>query len=148
MYIVSKCLLGENCKYNGGNNRNEDVVAFCKTHPYLAVCPETAGGLPMPRPPAEYTAPGRIEDRDGKDVTAFFEAGAESCLNRVIQQETEGVRIEGAILKANSPSCGSGQIYDGTFSGVLTEGYGCFAAKLAARGITVISEKEIKNGKF
>lgn len=148
MYIVSKCLLGVNCKYNGGNNLNEDVVEFCRQHQYMTVCPEAAGGLPMPRPPAEYIADGRIEDREGRDVTAFFEEGAARCLKQVMEKEAEGINIEGAILKANSPSCGSGRIYDGTFSGTLTEGYGCFAVKLAARGIAVISEKEIKNGKF
>ena len=132
MYIVSGCLLGHNCKYNGGNNRNEDVIDFCRGHSYCVVCPETEGGLPMPRPPAEY-ADGRVIDKEGRDVTKAFERGAEISLE---------------ILKANSPSCGSGQIYDGTFTGTLTAGYGCFAGKLRDRGITVISEKEIINGKF
>lgn len=148
MYIVSGCLLGHNCKYNGGNNRNEDVIDFCRGHSYCVVCPETEGGLPMPRPPAEY-ADGRVIDKEGRDVTKAFERGAEISLERAIREaEKLGEPIDGAILKANSPSCGSGQIYDGTFTGTLTAGYGCFAGKLRGRGITVISEKEIINGKF
>ncbi len=127
MYIVSGCLLGHNCKYNGGNNRNEDVIDFCRGHSYCVVCPETEGGLPMPRPPAEY-ADGRVIDKEGRDVTKAFERGAEISLERAIREaEKLGEPIDGAILKANSPSCGSGQIYDGTFTGTLTAGYGCFA---------------------
>ncbi|MGN0658485.1 MAG: DUF523 domain-containing protein [Emergencia sp.] len=148
MYLISRCLLGANCKYNGGNNYCQEIVDFCKSHSCTGVCPEGVSGLPVPRPPAEHVG-GRIVDREGKDVTAFFEKGAALSLDQALKEaERRGEEIEGAILKANSPSCGSGVIYDGTFSGTLTEGNGCFAQMLINRGIKVISEKEITNGKF
>ncbi|MCQ2551000.1 MAG: DUF523 domain-containing protein [Clostridia bacterium] len=137
MYIVSACLLGENCKYDGGNNKNDKVIEFCKCHDYIPVCPERAAGLPCPRPPAEYVGD-RILDCTGKDVTAEFIKGARLELERAGE-------ANGAILKAKSPSCGVGQIYDGTFSGKLVEGDGCFVKMLKEKGIEVISEKgEIK----
>lgn len=148
MYLISACLLGSNCKYNGGNNYNQDVIEFCKTHSFVPVCPEGISGLPTPRPPAEYQGD-RIVDKEGRDVTEFFERGAELSLKKALKEaEKCGEKIEGAILKANSPSCGSGQIYGGAFDGVLVDGDGCFVRKLRERGIKVISEKELKNGKF
>ena len=142
MYIVSACLLGQNCKYNGGNNRSEEVVEFCKTHKYVTVCPESAGKLPAPRPPAEKVG-GRIVDKEGKDLTDAFLRGADISLKSCIEMaRISGEEIEGAILKANSPSCGVGQIYDGTFSGTLTEGDGVFAGMLKRLGIEIITEKE------
>lgn len=148
MYLISGCLLGHNCKYNGGNNHNQEVVDFCKEHQYCIVCPESMSGLPTPRPPAEYVG-GRIMDREGNDVTEAFERGTVLSLERAFREADRcGEKIEGAILKANSPSCGSGKIYDGSFSGELIAGDGCFTAKLKERGIKVISEKEINNGKF
>ena len=148
MYVISGCLLGHNCKYNGGNNRNEAVIEFCKGRRFCVVCPEALSGLPVPRPPAEYIG-GHIVDKEGSDVTKAFEKGAQISLEKAIKEaEKLGEPIDGAILKANSPSCGSGQIYDGTFTGTLTAGYGCFAGKLRDRGIKVISEKEIMDGKF
>lgn len=148
MYLISGCLLGHNCKYNGGNNYHQEVIDFCKAHSCCPVCPEGISGLPTPRPPAEYAGE-RILDKEGKDVTAYFVKGAELSLARALAEaERRGERIEGAILKANSPSCGSGRIYDGTFSGRLIDGNGCFTKMLLDKGIKVISEKEIKNGKF
>ncbi len=148
MYVISGCLLGHNCKYNGGNNRNEAVIEFCKGRSFCVVCPEALSGLPVPRPPAEYIG-GHIVDKEGSDVMKAFEKGAQISLEKAIKEaEKLGEPIDGAILKANSPSCGSGQIYDGTFTGTLTAGYGCFAGKLRDRGIKVISEKEIMDGKF
>ena len=148
MYVISGCLLGHNCKYNGGTNRNEAVIDFCKGRSFCVVCPEALSGLPVPRPPAEYIG-GHIVDKEGSDVTKAFEKGAQISLEKAIKEaEKLGEPIDGAILKANSPSCGSGQIYDGTFTGTLTAGYGCFAGKLRDRGIKVISEKEIMDGKF
>ena len=142
MYIVSACLLGQNCKYNGGNNLNEEVVEVCKNHKYITVCPESAGRLPAPRPPAEKTG-GRIVDKDGKDVTDAFLRGADISLKSCMEMaRISGEEIEGAILKANSPSCGVGQIYDGTFSGTLTEGDGVFAGMLKRLGVEIITEKE------
>ena len=147
MYLVSSCLLGVNCKYNGGNNRDERVIRFAKNHRCTGVCPETESGLPCPRPPAELqmTEEGReIVDREGRNVTADFVRGAEIALKKALKvAEEAGEKIEGAILKANSPSCGSGRIYDGTFTGTLTEGDGCFTKMLKEMGIDVISEKEL-----
>ena len=142
MYIVSACLLGQNCKYNGGNNLSKEVVEFCKSHKYITVCPESAGKLPAPRPPAEKIGD-RIVDKEGKDVTDAFLKGADISLKSCMEMaRISGEEIEGAILKANSPSCGVGQIYDGTFSGTLTEGNGVFAGMLRRLGIEIITEKE------
>ena len=139
MYIVSACLLGQNCKYNGGNNRNEDVVEFCRTHKYVTVCPESAGRLPSPRPPAEKVG-SKIMDKNGNDLTEAFIRGAEISLKSCMEMaRLSGEEIEGAILKANSPSCGVGHIYDGTFSGTLTEGNGVFAGMLRRLGIETIT---------
>ena len=142
MYIVSACLLGQNCKYNGGNNRNEDMVEFCKNHRYVTVCPKSAGRLPSPRPPAEKVG-SRILDKNGNDLTEAFIRGADISLKSCMEMaRLSGEEIEGAILKANSPSCGVGHIYDGTFSGTLTEGNGVFAGMLRRLGIEIITEKE------
>ncbi len=142
MYIVSACLLGQNCKYNGGNNLNEEVVEFCKNHKYVTVCPESAGKLPTPRPPAERVG-ASILTKEGKDVTDAFVRGADISLKSCMEMaRISGEEIEGAILKANSPSCGIGQIYDGTFSGKLTEGNGVFAGMLKRLGVEIITEKE------
>ena len=142
MYIVSACLLGQNCKYNGGNNRSDEVVEFCRTHRYVAVCPESAGRLPSPRPPAEKVG-NRILDKRGNDLTDAFVRGAEISLKSCLEMSRlSGEKIEGAILKANSPSCGAGHIYDGTFSGTLIEGNGVFAGMLRRLGIEILTEKE------
>lgn len=137
MYIVSKCLLGYDCKYNGGNNKNDAVIEFCKTHDYVTICPETAGGLDSPRLPAEIVnKPGeevRVINRDGADLTRQFNDGAAKSMKAVMDELSSrgnAARIEGAILKANSPSCGSGVIYDGSFTGTKTQGYGVFTALL------------------
>ncbi|MBR5315691.1 MAG: DUF523 domain-containing protein [Firmicutes bacterium] len=148
MYMISGCLLGHNCKYNGGNNYHQEVIDFCKEHSYCVVCPEGISGLSTPRPPAEIIGE-RVIDKEGKDVTAFFIKGAEMSYEKAAREaEERGEILEGAILKANSPSCGSGQIYDGTFSGTLVPGNGCFTKILLDKGIQVISEKEIQNVKF
>lgn len=142
MYVISACLLGENCKYNGGNNRCQWVVDFAANHSYFAVCPETQAGLPAPRPPAEIIGD-QVLDEQGKDLTAEFARGAEECF-RLAGQEAEkrGESIEGAILKAKSPSCGKDQIYDGTFSDRLTAGDGYLARLLKEHRIHIITEKE------
>ena len=147
MYIVSRCLLGCNCKYNGGNNRNEDVIEFCRTHDYITVCPETAAGLPAPRQPAEIVPVEdgyfKVLDREGNDLTRAFDYGAELSLQSALVEHGSRVRgtcrIEGAILKANSPSCGAGTVYDGTFTGTLTGGNGLFTDKLID---TCLNERE------
>lgn len=143
MYIVSRCLLGANCKYNGGNNDNEAVKDLCEGHRILTVCPETEGGLEAPRPPAEQVG-GRVIDSEGKDLTEAFRRGAGICMKKVMAEVEAGEEPELAILKANSPSCGSCMIYDGTFTGTLTEGDGIFTKLLKEKNIKVITEKELE----
>jgi len=138
MYIISACLLGENCKYDGGNNRCQWVVDFAEKHEYIAVCPETEGGLTAPRPPAEITGD-KIIDSEGKDVTEAFLKGAKASYDRAM---ASGKSIEGAILKAKSPSCGKDRIYDGTFSKTLTGGDGCLVRLLKKDNINIFTEKE------
>lgn len=142
MYLISACLAGINCKYNGKNNERHWVKEFLEGKDYMLVCPEALGDLPTPRPPAEFVE-GRVLDRNGKDVTENFIRGAEKTLKQAEEKAAAlGQKIELAILKANSPSCGSGRIYDGTFSGVLINGDGIFAEMLKARGIPVINEDQ------
>lgn len=138
MYIVSRCLLGLECKYNGGDNRNEDIIEFCRTHDYVTICPEVAGGLGVPRNPSEIRPVEdgyfKVFDNQGRDVTREFDQGAELSLQSVLVEQASRKRgtcqIEGAILKAHSPSCGSGTVYDGTFSHILVGGNGLFTDKL------------------
>lgn len=142
MYIISACLMGENCKYNGGNNRCQWVVDFAENHSHVLVCPETEGGLEAPRPPAEILGD-RIINSEGKDVTEPFVKGAQRSYERAIAAAAEaGEPVEGAILKAKSPSCGCGSIYDGTFSKTLTDGDGLLTRLLKKDDIKVITEKE------
>lgn len=149
MYLVSACLVGKNTKYNGGNNLETSVAEFASNHSVYLICPETAGNLPVPRDPAERQG-NRIIDRLGKDVTENFINGAKITFDAALKEaEARGEKIEGAILKANSPSCGVDKIYDGTFSKVLVDGNGCFTEMLKKQGIKVITEKEFdRNGKF
>ena len=142
MYIISKCLLGENCKYDGGNNRDEKVIEFCKTHSYIAVCPEMAGGLSCPRPSAERKGD-EVIDEEGNNLTYKFRRGTYTAFLECLQEAVKrGERLDGAILKAHSPSCGFGEIYDGTFSGKLVKGNGVFAEALNTDNIAIITEKE------
>ena len=138
MYIISRCLLGFDCKYDGGDNKNEDIIEFCRTHDYVTVCPETAAGLGSPREPSEIVPLDdeyfKVMSRDGRDLTKEFDEGAQLSLNSVLVEQGSRkhgtCKIEGAILKAKSPSCGSGVIYDGTFSHTVTGGNGMFTDKL------------------
>ena len=143
MYLISRCLLGDRCKYNGGHNRSEAVLQFAAGHTVIGICPETAGGLQAPREPAEWQGD-RCRDRAGKDLTEAFVRGAESELARAEEAARQaGETLEGAILKANSPSCGAGMIYDGTFSGTKVPGDGCFTRLLRAKGVPVCTEKDL-----
>ena len=135
--LVSACLLGENCKYSGGNNRNEQVRALERYFQLIPVCPECFGGLPIPREPSEIRD-GCVVSKSGVDVTAAFADGAEKTLY-IAEEENCGL----ALLKERSPSCGSGAVYDGTFSGVLTEGWGITAALLRQQGLRVVGESGI-----
>lgn len=143
MIIVSACLCGVDCKYNGGNNKNEKVIEFLKDKEYKMICPEEMGGLPTPRVPSEevFALDGtmRVMSKEGKDVTVEFLKGAELSLK--VAKECD---VELAILKARSPSCGKGVIYDGTFSGTLTEGNGVTADLFIKNGIRVLSEDDFE----
>lgn len=137
--LISSCLAGNNCKYSGGNNAlPDDIYAELKKHYILIpVCPEVAGGLPVPRDPSERTGE-KVISVNGKDVTENYLKGAETAL---VLADKHGCRE--ALLKESSPSCGSRLIYDGTFSGVKIPGKGVTAEKLSERGIKVMSEHEI-----
>ena len=127
--LVSACLLGENCKYSGGNNYSEKAAAFVQGHEVIPVCPEVLGGLSVPRTPAEIVN-GEVVTKDGVSVDAAFRAGAARAL--AIAKEN-GVEL--AILQPRSPSCGAAEVYDGTFTGRKIPGQGVFAALLRENGI-------------
>lgn len=137
--LISACLLGENCKYNGANNRHEGIIALLAGHEVVAVCPEELGGLGTPREPMERRGE-RVVTRAGEDKSAPMNAGAEAALRIALE-----AGVQGAILKSKSPSCGVRQIYDGSFSGRLVAGQGVFAQRLIEAGIgwVVDSEEEI-----
>lgn len=135
--VVSACLLGENCKYNGGNNRHEAVLEFIKGKEVIPVCPEVAGGLPTPRIPTELVN-GVAINREGINVDQEFQKGVEISLKKL-----EGEDIELAILQPRSPSCGAKQVYDGTFTGTLQEGRGMLAQALFEKGYKIIEPDEI-----
>ena len=134
--LVSACLLGVSCKYDGEHNRNEQVIALKDRFHLIPVCPEQLGGLPTPRIPSEVRD-SRVFAKDGADVTENFVRGAQEAL-RLAQM----FGCSCAVLKARSPSCGSGLIYDGTFSGTKTAGDGVAASLLKKQGLRVYSEDE------
>ena len=135
--LVSACLLGRNCKYNGGNNYSENVVEFVRDREIIEVCPEVLAGLGIPRIPIEIVN-GELRDRDGVSRDAVLREAIDKIL-----KEIEGEDIDCAILKSRSPTCGPRQVYDGTFSGVLRDGAGLFAQALADAGIRVIDVEEL-----
>ncbi len=134
--LVSACLMGFDCKYSGGNNAlpPETLDALRRSFRLIPVCPETAGGLPTPREPSERRGE-RVVSRDGRDVTAAFQKGAALTLRLA-----ERYGAKRALLKCNSPSCGSGFVYDGSFSGTLIPGDGVTAELLKSQGISVVGE--------
>lgn len=134
---VSACLLGHNCKYNGGNNRSQKVLDYIEGHEVIPVCPEVAGGLSIPRTPVELQN-GKAINADGEDVTAFFRRGVEKTMEKLTEE-----KIDLAVLQPRSPSCGCKQIYDGTFSKVLIDGKGMFAQALAAAGIPLLDGNDV-----
>lgn len=135
--LVSACLLGENCKYSGGNNYNKEVCEFVRGQQVIPVCPEVLGGLPTPRCPAEIVG-GVVMNREGVSVDREFRDGAEKAL--AIAKEN---RVELAILQSRSPSCGVKEIYDGSFSGRKISGQGVFAKRLIDEGVRVLDAGEI-----
>ena len=138
--LVSHCLLGEPCRYVGTSRLDRQVIALHSTgHNLIPVCPEVLGGLETPRSPAELQPDGRVLTQDGQDVTAAYRAGAE----RAVEIARENVCTV-AILKARSPSCGCGEVYDGTFTHTLTPGWGAAARLLNEAGLEVMDEEHLQ----
>ena len=135
--MVSACLLGRSCKYNGGNNYSEKTVEYVRDKEVIEVCPEVLAGLGIPRIPIEIVD-GVLRDRDGNEKDTVLR----EAIARILKQ-IEGEEIECAILKSRSPTCGPRQVYDGTFSGVLRDGVGLFAQALMDAGIRVIDVEEL-----
>lgn len=136
--IVSACLLGENCKYNGGNNLNQDLLNFLKDYEVYPICPECFGGLSTPRVPAEIIGD-KVINKEGLDVTNNYLDGAIKALSIA---KKENISI--AILKAKSPSCGVDKIYDGTFSNTLISGDGITARLFKENHIAVYTEENYR----
>ena len=136
--LVSACLLGVRCRYDGKSKPHPAVERLMEQHTLIPVCGEIFGGLPTPRVSAERQGE-RVVTADGRDVTAAYRRGAEEVLRLA-----ERYGCTAAILKERSPSCGSGRIYDGTFTGTLTDGWGVTAELLRDHGICVIGESEVE----
>ncbi len=135
---VSACLLGENCRYNGKNCRNEKLIRWLSGKKVIPVCPEVAGGLPVPREPAEISG-GDVITKDGRSVRTEYEKGAEAELQKIKKENADLV-----ILMSGSPACGVNEIYDGTFSGKRIKGNGIFAAKLKSENRNVLDVKDLE----
>ena len=139
--LVSACLLGKNCKYNGGNNLNQGVLGFIEVHEVIGVCPEQLGGLSTPRLPAEIVD-GVVTNKEGVSVDNEFRKGAQEALAVALEN-----KVDLAILQSRSPSCGVKEIYDGSFSGKKIKGQGVFAKLLSARGIKVLDAEDVAEHK-
>ena len=135
--LVSACLLGLRCRYDGRSKPDPAVLALGKDHTLIPCCPEQLGGLPTPRPPAEWRE-GRIVNAEGADVTAQYRRGAEEA---VALARTVGCRC--AVLKEKSPACGCSEIYDGSFTRRLVPGSGSAARALTEAGISVFGESRL-----
>ena len=129
--MVSACLLGENCRYDGRNNRNEKLLSFLRGHEVIPVCPEVMGGLPTPRVPSEIVG-GDVKDKNGVSRGESFKKGAKAALEIALRERPDVI-----ILQSRSPSCGVNMIYDGTFSGKLIPGSGVFARLARESGFKV-----------
>ena len=135
--MISACLAGENCKYNGGNNRNEKVLQLMAEHDAILVCPEQMGGLPTPRVPSELRN-GVVTARDGRIVDREFRDGAAKCLEIARQEQPDLI-----VLQSRSPSCGVKQRYDGSFTGTLVEGSGVTAQLLMENGFRCVDVEDL-----
>ncbi len=142
MYLVSACLAGCKCRYNGGDCANQAVQDLVNQGLAVPLCPAQLAGLPTPRGPHEITVDAqggrKVIDQNGKDCTEAYARGAQMAL-----AVCQALHIEKAILKAKSPSCGCGKIYDGTFSGKLVQGDGLTADLLKKNGISVVSDEDL-----
>ncbi len=139
--LISACLIGVHCRYDGGHSLNENVIKRSQLDELIPVCPEELGGLPTPRPPAEIVGgdgndvlngKAKVMTADGTDLTEMFVQGAYRAL-----RTAQSYGATHVILKARSPSCGCGQVYDGSFSGTVTTGDGVTAALLKQHGFEV-----------
>lgn len=134
--LVSSCLIGMKCRFDG-TDKNKHLIEAYPQHQFIPVCPEQMGGLSTPRESAEQRN-GRVYTKSGVDVSAQFELGAQQAI-----ELAEAFACDLAILKEKSPSCGHDRIYDGTFSGTLIAGDGALAQQCRAKGIRVIGESDI-----
>lgn len=135
--LISACLLGIPCRYDGRSVKAVDISALREKYNLIPVCPEIYGGLPTPRTPSERQGDKTVM-KDGRDVTENYLLGAKAAYDLCLE-----LGCKKALLKEKSPSCGKGKIYDGSFTGTLTEGNGVTAEYLMARGIEVYGESEI-----
>lgn len=135
--LVSACLLGVACRYDGVGKENKEIMELMKEHHLVPVCPEILGGLPTPRIPSEIQPDRKVMMKDGRDVTAEYEKGAREALRLAKLYDCEY-----AILKERSPSCGYGEIYDGSFSGTKISGNGIAAELLEKNGVKVLGESQ------
>lgn len=135
MKIVSACLAGINCRYDGNNSANETVMRLVREGKAIPVCPEQLGGFGVPREQTEIRI-GQVFTKSGRDVTAEFQKGAEEVL-RIARL----YGVKKVVFKSNSPSCGCGKVYDGSFSKKLVDGNGITAELLLNNGLKVVSEK-------
>ena len=135
--LVSACLLGENCKYNGGNNYSSAVAEFVRGKEILPICPELMAGMGCPRTPIEIVD-GVLMDRDGKNVDAAMRAAVEMAMKQIFSKE-----IQCVVLQSRSPTCGVNQVYDGSFTGKLISGTGIFAQALKEAGYRVIDAEDV-----
>lgn len=142
LIIVSACLLGRDCKYNGGNNLAPDLMTCLEGHALLPICPEERGGLPTPRPATERKD-GHFVTKDGTLVDEYFGAGVEGTLQDLLDAGITTDQVDCAVLKSRSPSCGVNTIYDGSFSGVLILGMGAMAERLAAEGVQLFDSDDL-----
>ena len=139
--LVSACLLGEPCRYDGSSHICDVLVESLRTTPMVPICPELLGGLETPRVPCEIAPSGRVIDADGNDRTEAYDTGA-----RLAVEIARAFGCTTAILKSKSPSCGVHQVYDGSFSHNLVDGRGIAAAALQESGIAVFDEDDFKAG--
>ena len=135
--LVSACLLGYNCKYNGKNNKNNKVLEYIKDKYVIPICPEVFGGLSTPRIPSEINGD-KVINKQGIDVTKYFIEGANKTLDIA-----KILNIKKAILKQKSPSCGYGKIYNGEFNGTIINDDGITSKLLKENNIEIITEEDL-----
>lgn len=147
--LVSLCLLGEKCRFDGGESRSDRLTGLASEKQFIGICPELESGLLVPRKRCEIIGgdgsdvldtKARVVSEDGSDLSLYFINGAAITLEKAAKS-----KIEMAILKENSPSCGSTHIYDGTFTGQRRTGHGVTAALLKRHGIKVVSDEHLKD---